>query len=262
MTTGASPQTLTEADVEAGLRALGVARGMALEVHSSLSAFGTVDGGADTVIDALLNVIGPDGAVVMPAFPYSPPQPITDEETARGLVLKLRLLDPDTSERTGMGVVADTFRRRPDVVTGPGFHRVCAWGKDVDEHSRSFQHLLDMDGWALLLGVDIHCLSTMHYAEDRAGGVPAEITACFAATADLKAEYPSDRWYVEVGRTPEDAWGKIQAEAFRLGLVREQLIGSARCLLFRAAAVTTLYEEDLRADPYRLFGVRHEPPGR
>ena len=262
MTTGTFPQILTRTDVETGLRTLGLADGMAIEVHSSLSAFGTVDGGAETVIDALMNVIGPDGALVMPAFPYSPPQPLSDEDQARGIVLKLRLLTPDASERTGMGVIADTFRRRPDVVTGPGFHRTCAWGKDVDKHSQSFQHLLDIDGWALLLGVDIHSLSTMHYAEHRAGGVPAGITACFAAGADLKVDYPPDKWYVEVGSTPEDGWGKIQAEAFRRGLIRQRLIGSARCLLFRAAAVTAIFEEALRADPYGLFGVRHIPPER
>ena len=121
---------------------------MAVEIHSSLSAFGAIDGGAETVIDALMNVVGPEGALVMPAFPYSCPEPISDAEAARGIILKLRLLTPDTSERTGMGVIADSFRQRPDVVTGPGFHRVCAWGNEVDKHSQSFQHLLDIGGWA------------------------------------------------------------------------------------------------------------------
>ena len=39
---------------EAGLHRLGVAAGDVLMVHSSLKSFGKVDGGADTVIDALL----------------------------------------------------------------------------------------------------------------------------------------------------------------------------------------------------------------
>lgn len=102
----------------------------------------------------------------------------------------------------------------------------------------------------------------MHYAEHRAGGVPAEITACYAAGKDIEADYPPDKWYIEVGRTPEDGWGKIQAEAFRRGLIRERVIGSARCLFFRAAEVTAIFEEALRTDPYGLFGVRRIRPRR
>jgi len=252
---------LTQADIEAGLCAIGLSSGMAVEVHSSLSAFGHVEGSAEAVIAALMNVVGPDGALVMPAFPFSHPLPLSDEEKARGIAMKLRVLDPDSTERTGMGAIADTFRRRPDVLTGPGLHRVCAWGNDVEKHSQSFQHLLDTGGWALLLGVDIHRLSTMHYAEDRAGGVPADVTACFAAGEDVQRDYPPERWVVEVGHTPEDGWGKIQAEAFRRGLIREQRIGSARCLLLPAAEVGAIYEEALRTDPNGLFGVqRTQPP--
>lgn len=246
---------LTRSDLADGLRALGLAPGMAVEVHSSLSAFGHVVGGAEAVVDALMDVVGPEGALVMPAFRYSPPLPLSDAERARGITTKLRVLDPDGAGRTGMGAVADAFRRRDDVVTGPGFYRVCAWGRDVGAHSQGFQHLLDIDGWALLLGVDIHRLSTMHYAEHRVGGLPPEVVACFAPGDALTAEYPPAEWCIEAGRTPEDGWAKIQDEVVRDGLVRQRTIGAAPCMLFRAAAVTGRYEAALRTDPYRLFGV-------
>jgi aminoglycoside 3-N-acetyltransferase len=41
---------VTQPMLEAGLRALGLGLGDAIEVHSSLSAFGWVDGGAATII--------------------------------------------------------------------------------------------------------------------------------------------------------------------------------------------------------------------
>lgn len=40
-------------DIKAGLMRLGLKKGDTVGVHSSLSSFGHVDGGADTVIDAL-----------------------------------------------------------------------------------------------------------------------------------------------------------------------------------------------------------------
>ncbi|MCR5701342.1 MAG: AAC(3) family N-acetyltransferase [Lachnospiraceae bacterium] len=44
-------------NIKMGLVKLGVEPGMILEVHSSLSSFGYVDGGAITVIDAIKEVV-------------------------------------------------------------------------------------------------------------------------------------------------------------------------------------------------------------
>ena len=108
---------LTQKDIEAGLRELGLRRGDAVEVHSSLSSFGWVEGGATTVIEALMSVVGKEGALVMSAYPVSPPIPLTEEEEARGITWKVRLLDLNSDEKTGLGAVADAFRKRPDVIT-------------------------------------------------------------------------------------------------------------------------------------------------
>ncbi len=59
---------VTQADIETGLRALGLARGDLVMVHSSLRAFGTVDGGARAVAQALLSVLEPEGTLVVPIF--------------------------------------------------------------------------------------------------------------------------------------------------------------------------------------------------
>lgn len=45
---------MDKAESIAEFRKIGLQEGMSVEVHSSLSSFGFVDGGADTVIDALM----------------------------------------------------------------------------------------------------------------------------------------------------------------------------------------------------------------
>ncbi len=50
------------------LRRLGVTPGMDLMVHSSLSAVGFVEGGAETVVDALLQAVGKRGTLLAPSF--------------------------------------------------------------------------------------------------------------------------------------------------------------------------------------------------
>lgn len=60
-----------KADILAALRDLGVRKGDTLMVHSSLSAFGHIVGGAKTVIEALVEAVGEDGNFFFPSFQRS-----------------------------------------------------------------------------------------------------------------------------------------------------------------------------------------------
>jgi aminoglycoside 3-N-acetyltransferase len=251
------PTFLTQQDIVTGFRNLGLPRGDAVEVHS-LRSMGYVQGGASTVIQALMEVVGEEGAVVMSAYPISLPLPLTEDEKARGINAKVRFLDADDDSKTGMGIIPDTFKKWPGTVLGKGLHRVCAWGKDAHLHSQGYSYLLSVNGWVLLIGVDIHRCSSMHQAESRIDW-PEAITAHFRTPEAILRDYPEDRWYIsyhDPAKSPEeDAWGKIQEEAEAHGLVRRGKIGEADCMLFRARPVVDLYEDHLRRDPFKLFGV-------
>jgi len=249
--------SLTQKDIEEGLQELGLHRGDAVEVHSSLRSFGRVKGGATTIIEALMQVVGEDGALVMSAYPVSLPIPLTEEEKARGITWKVRILDPNSDEKTGLGAVADTFRKRPDVICGTSFHRGCAWGRDAHLHCQNYRRLLEIDGWALLLGVDIGRCSSMHLAESVP--IPEEIRKRFEVPTDILQDYPQDRWSIGYGSTPDDPWAKVWTEAQQRGLIRTRTIGHAECKLFKAKAMVSIYEELRRADPFALFGVKGTP---
>ena len=61
-------ELITIPTVVGGLQELGVKLGDALLVHTSLSSFGHVQGGAQTIIEALIEAVGPSGTLMMPAF--------------------------------------------------------------------------------------------------------------------------------------------------------------------------------------------------
>jgi len=61
-------KVVTKEDIKTGLRAVGLCEGDTVFVHFSLSCFGYVEGGADTVIDSLPEPVGTEVTVVMPAF--------------------------------------------------------------------------------------------------------------------------------------------------------------------------------------------------
>jgi aminoglycoside N3'-acetyltransferase len=158
-----------------------------------------------------------------------------------------------------MGVIADTFAKWPDTVLGQGIHRVCAWGQDAQFHSQGYHYLLSVDGWVLLMGVDINRCSCMHTAEEKVA-LPQEISDHFRLPEEIRRQYPAAEWYVQYNDPqelpPENAWEKVRIEAERRGLIRRGWIGRGECLFFKAKPVVDIYEEFLRADPYALFGLK------
>jgi aminoglycoside N3'-acetyltransferase len=248
-----SQPVVTKPMIEANLHSLGLGRGDAVEVHSSLSAFGWVDGGAATIVDALMSVVGAEGALIMSAYRVSDDIPLTEEDKARGIQWKVKVLPEDSSEPIGMGAVVAEFLQRPSVVCGSGIHRVCAWGRDADRHRHGYEYLLDIDGWTLLLGVGIDACSSLHLAED--ARLPEQIRAYFQIPEDIRRDYDSQQWSIGYGGTGAPVWGKVYAEADRQGLISRQQIGTATCLLFKARAMVTIFREWRRSDPFGLFEV-------
>ena len=250
---------LTRRDLEEGFRAIGVSRGMMLEVHSSLSSFGYVEGGADTVISALMDLVGKDGAIVMPTFPMSKRLPLTDIDRKRGVTYKIRIFDEASNERSGMGIISDTFRQMPGVMTGKGEHRVSAWGRDIQKNSQGLTNIIENGGYALLIGVDIYRLTSMHYVEKH---LPQKIRDTYEAPDEVIAHYPKDQWYIETaknavspGEPLKRAWYKIQDDAYLRGMIRDNMIGKSKCMFFNVSDVVRLYEKAIETDPYNLFNV-------
>jgi aminoglycoside 3-N-acetyltransferase len=179
----------TRASIAAALRRLGVCSGQVLMAHSSLSSIGYVLGGAQTVVGALLDVLGADGTLVMPAFSPEVSDPATWPTTwggrpFQGAALKLAqdhvpTFDPAITP-TSMGAIAETFRNWPGVLRSAhpqvsvaargalAEHIVAphelAWGQGPGS---PFERLYDLDAKLLLLGVGFNRATLLHFAESR-----------------------------------------------------------------------------------------------
>jgi aminoglycoside 3-N-acetyltransferase len=162
---------------------MGLHSGMTVMVHSSLGKIGWTVGGPVTVVRALLEVLGPEGTLVMPAESpqISDPRGWNDnrvrEEWHDTIREHLPVFDPLTTP-TSMGAIPESFR------TYPGTRRsdhplvsVCANGPLADEitkeHSLAFcegrgtpfEKLYELDAQTLLLGVGFSRCTSLHYAE-------------------------------------------------------------------------------------------------
>lgn len=77
---------VSKEDIEIALRKLGLKKGDIVGVHISLNSFGYVKGGADAVIDALLDTVGREGTIVMPTHSTNRIKvELTSEEVTAGV---------------------------------------------------------------------------------------------------------------------------------------------------------------------------------
>ena len=232
---------------------LGLEKGMALEVHSSLSSFGELEGGAITVIDTLKELLTDQGSIFMPALRLSPELPLSDEDKKLGITVKIKVL-PREEKRTAMGLIADTFRNLTDTVCGADVISTAGWGKHADEAVKGgLDWAIHNGGKALLLGVDIYKLTAMHYMEEI---TPKEIGEVFAPSAEVNKIYPPEEWFIECGHPPVKAWYKIQDLAYERGLIKESMIGSCKAMFFDILDVVSIYREELERDPFGLWGMK------
>ena len=92
------------AELTAGLRELGLAPGDDVLVHSSLSSLGRVDGGAQTVCEALVRAVSPGGTVCCPTITGS-------RRYSKSIPPRFSVDDPCWS-----GAVPEAMRHRADAV--------------------------------------------------------------------------------------------------------------------------------------------------
>jgi aminoglycoside 3-N-acetyltransferase len=173
----------TENSLRQDLLTIEVKREMTLMVHSSLSSIGWVVGGPSTVVRVLLEVIGEDGTLAMPAAtphcadPATWRAPKVPEAWLDEVRDQLPLFDPETTPTT-MGAIAETFRTWPGTLRSHHpLESVCARGalasEITREHSLAFSEgrggpfgkLYDLDTWILLLGVGFNRCTALHFAE-------------------------------------------------------------------------------------------------
>ncbi|MFA6111199.1 MAG: AAC(3) family N-acetyltransferase [Candidatus Latescibacterota bacterium] len=232
----------TRAALVRDLKALGVTPGMDLMVHASLSALGPVQGGAETVVQALLDAVGRRGTLLLPSFNHRAAQ----------------VYNPLTTPTTN-GAVPDAAWRRSEAVRSlHPTHAVTAIGSRAEEYCRDhlevgiwaqdspIGRLIHGGGYLLALGTTHNTSTAYHVAEM---SVPCHCIDMFANEERVVM--------------PDGAVHQVRGLAFRAGacpvptskldqtldrrkLQRRGKVANADCELVRALDLWRVRREHLR----------------
>lgn len=245
---------ITKERLRQDLLKLGLEKGDWLLVHSSLKSIGYVKGEAATVVEAILDVLGPHGLLMVPTFTFTNFTPYFDPEQTP----------------SQMGIITETVRKQYSCWRSlHPRHSVGALGEGaesvVEGHLQAgsvgkgspLDKLAKRGGYVLLLGVK-HDVNTMIHAAE----VRAELPYLYSVKES--PDFPEVAWVkspragmIEVPLAPyptcSQGFGKLEPTMRAKGQLRYGNVGNARVQLMKGRDVIDTGAAVLREDPEALF---------
>ncbi|GIP32216.1 AAC(3) family N-acetyltransferase [Paenibacillus sp. J2TS4] len=233
------------------LEQLGIDRTGTLLVHSSMKSMGQVEGGADTVLDALSEYMK-DGLLVLPTHTWS----YINAENPRFYV---------EESPSCVGILPELFRKRPQVIRSwHPTHSVAALGSDAESFTAGDERfdtpcargsawgkLLDRQATILLVGVDLRRNTFIHGVEEWVD-IPGRLTEghqqLYTILGDgTEIPVPSRR---HCGLPWSEHFWKVEEVLEKEGALVKGRWGDAEVRICHTVPMTELLNRMLRFDPH------------
>jgi aminoglycoside 3-N-acetyltransferase len=244
--------SVTYEELRDGLGRAGIGGGDVVFVHASVSKIGRLEGGMDTVIDALLDALGPGGTLAMPGFTFQffeAEAPVFDVRRTPCWASKLY----------------ERFRTRLPVFRSHHVtHSMCAVGARAREltaaHSASpcgpespFVKLANWGAKILLIGVSHNSSTTFHAIEEQER-VPymrlREVKGATIIDEDGRRS-PIETFVHELSHHYD--FNRMNETLKREGIQRESAIGGALVRCLDAGRMFAAAVREVRKDPEALM---------
>ena len=226
-----------------------------LLVHSSMKAIGPVEGGADTVIDALMEYMK-DGLLVLPTHTWA-------QMNEKYNVFNVK------TEPSCVGVLTNIFRMRPLVKRSlHPTHSVAACGRDAEafiqgeENTHSpcakggcWEKLLLRSAQILFLGCNLTKNTFLHGVEEW-NNIPNRLTKdaqAFFSVDENGAVYDTSqrRHHCEPPATEvSQYYGKMEPAFLKGGAIVYGAFGDAKCIVGDAVKMARITSEYLKKDEH------------
>lgn len=251
---------VTRKQIADGFRSLGVREGDVILAHSSLSSFGRVRGGADAVIDGILDALGEAGTLLVPT--------LTGDES----------LSPDRPPHIDLrthpcwtGRIPETLRLREGACRSiHPTHSCAALGGRKEEltmdHYLSptpcnltspYFRVAQAKGCIALIGCSLETCTTFHTVEELANleyVCQSDVTQ--ATCIDPYGNKIDTPLRLHSYQGPKRDFSVMDLVLQRKGLMRVGHIGNCTIRLIHSTGLIETAMDKLRHDPYYLTALR------
>ena len=243
----------TKENLKEALEKMGLKNEDAIMVHSSMKSLGPVQGGADTVLDALMEAV-PEGLLILPTH------------TWQQMSAEYSLFDPET-EPVCVGILPELFRKRPGVVRSlHPTHSVAVYGKGAEEYINGEENcttpcppkgcwgrLKDINAKILLLGVT-HTRNTYIHSIEESFNIPERFTdktTRFQVKLQDGSVKNVDmyRHYNRINPHISEDYDKMKSGYEKAGAAKTVRLGDAECILCDAAKLYEVTGRILTKEP-------------
>jgi len=212
-------------------------------IHSSMKAMGQVEGGADTVIDALMEYFAP-GLLALPTHSWD-------------VLPKTQALFDPAVQPACVGILPNIFRKRPGVVRSlhPS-HSVAAFGKDAAQYTSGEENnntpcarngcmgkLIDRDAKIMFLGCPLSKNTFIHGVEEW-NDVPDRLSASPVKVQIKKGDELLERevhyHHVSFMHDLSQHYIKLEPVLLETGVAYVTRLGDARCVVADARRMEQL----------------------
>lgn len=256
----------TKSDLLRDLAAMGLTGRETILIHSSMKSIGDVAGGADTVLDALMEFFS-DGLLLLPTHTWktvNAANPVFDVRTSPCCV----------------GILPELFRGRPGVVRSlHPTHSLAGYGKDAAAYlagqelcntpctpGGAYDRLKDVGGKILLIGVTharntyIHSVEEVLNVPHRLTDAPAKLTAVDADgnphTVCMRSHYNARQPHIS------ENFVKLTQAYLDCGAAENVRFGDAACTLCDAHIIFEVTRHVLAPDPECIVTAESIPEER
>lgn len=284
----------TKAQLVEDLRELGLREGGNVLAHTSLRSIGKIEGGAETLVAAFREVLGPTGTLLVPTFTFDHVDPTssehrdaspTDLERMRTLVPPYEEALPASSVRW-TGVFPDVVRQQPDSVSSHhplvSFAAIGANAAFVTQNApyhyplgsnSPLARLHQIGGDILLIGVS-HRVNTSLYLAEIWADVPYIHRSC-RLKMGVSSSYLRDTEVIEdstidvneirglaewatIKGSPEcsEGFAKIESLLRQARVLKTGTLGNAPCQRMQQRAVVSMAVAMLSGDSAALLCSR------
>lgn len=256
----------TRKDLQNQLKGMSLRPTDSILIHSSMEAMGNIEGGADTVLDVLMDYFS-QGLLLLPTHTWAQ----MGEE--------YRVFDP-VQEDACVGILPNLFRKRPGVCRSlHPTHSMAAYGAGAEEYIAGeeenntpctpggcYDRLKDINGRILLVGVT-HARNTFIHGVEEVLNIPNRLTEkpveFYTVMPDgSRKKIFMRRHYNAVQPYISEDFVKLTQAFYDTGAARQVLFGNAECILCDARGIFEVTRHILAPDPECIITSPEIPASR